>query len=44
VTRVLAVLLAVAVVSFSIWAWFAGPCSLYSFSAVKNVPARCLMR
>ncbi|QDH92129.1 hypothetical protein PP629_gp24 [Streptomyces phage Dubu] len=40
----LAGLLALLLVVASAWAWFAGPCWLYSFSAAKDVPARCLMR
>lgn len=29
---------------FGLWARLAAPCELYGMSAVKDVPARCLMR
>jgi hypothetical protein len=35
--------LALVLVVVSAWAHFNAPCSTYKYSAVKDVPARCLM-
>jgi hypothetical protein len=34
---------AVTALILSTWAHFYAPCSVYRYSAVKDVPARCLM-
>jgi hypothetical protein len=39
---VLGLLAIVGLIIFSAWAHFAGPCSLYKYSAVGKVPSRCL--
>ena len=31
-------------IAFSFWAWFAGPCWLYTFAVTGDTPARCVMR
>jgi hypothetical protein len=36
-------LLLVAVMGFGIWAHFDGPCGLYKYAKVGDVPARCVM-
>lgn len=39
---VLGLLALVGLIIFGAWAHFAGPCSLYKYSAAGKVPARCL--
>jgi hypothetical protein len=40
--KFLLVLLALVLVSASIWTWTAGPCWLWRFEKAGNIPARCL--
>lgn len=40
---VIGIVVLIAVIAFGIWAWIAGPCELYSWSKVSEIPARCVM-
>lgn len=37
------VVLLVGLCAASVWAWYAGPCWIYSFAKAGDVPARCVM-
>lgn len=37
-------LVVVGLMVFGVWAHFAGPCGLYKYAKVGDVPARCVMR
>lgn len=38
------VIAVLALIAGGIWMWTSAPCSWYGLSAVKDTPARCLMR
>lgn len=39
---VLGWLVVLAFIVFSIWSWFAGPCWLYGWGKIGEMPARCV--
>jgi len=40
---VLYIVALIALFAFGGWAWFAGPCWLYQFNKLGEIPARCLL-
>lgn len=43
ILKVLVFLAIAGLIVFGLWAWFAGPCWIYTFSAATDIPGRCMM-
>lgn len=39
---VLAILVVLALVGFSVWSWTSAPCGMYRYSKASEIPARCI--
>lgn len=41
-TEIVIIVFMVVFMAFAIWAAVSGPCTLYKFAPIREVPARCL--